>query len=64
MSSNEQRDPVMPEIGTSIIHPEEGEFKILKNLASGPFSDVYKVLHVLSNECYAMKVEREEGTIR
>jgi tau tubulin kinase len=54
----------MPQVGGTITHPEHGQFKILKSLASGPFSDVFKVLHVQKNERYAMKCEREEGNIR
>lgn len=55
---------MMPQVGGSIFHPEEGELKVLRCLASGPFSDVFKVLHVRNGEKYAMKVEREEGNIR
>uniref|UniRef100_A0AC34F751 Protein kinase domain-containing protein n=1 Tax=Panagrolaimus sp. ES5 TaxID=591445 RepID=A0AC34F751_9BILA len=64
MGSNRQPDPMMPQVGGSITHPEHGEFKILKSLASGPFSDVFKVLHIQGNERYAMKCEKEEGNIR
>jgi len=54
----------MLQVGLVIKHPLGFQFVIMRVLATGPFSDVYQVDEQITNEHFAMKVEREEGNIR
>ncbi|CAO4369647.1 unnamed protein product [Caenorhabditis nigoni] len=66
MSSDELRDSRgMPQPGFIIEHQSsDHKWKVLRNIYSGPFSDVYVVADVATNEKYAMKCERQEGNSR
>lgn len=49
----------LPQIGEIIECKGGYQVEVLKLLATGPFSDVYKVHGTIDkNECYAMKVEK------
>uniref|UniRef100_A0A914RY59 Protein kinase domain-containing protein n=1 Tax=Parascaris equorum TaxID=6256 RepID=A0A914RY59_PAREQ len=53
----------LPQVGQTIEY-RENKFKILRQLWSGPFSDVFVILDALTNEQYAMKVEKDLGSRR
>uniref|UniRef100_A0A1I7U539 Protein kinase domain-containing protein n=1 Tax=Caenorhabditis tropicalis TaxID=1561998 RepID=A0A1I7U539_9PELO len=55
----------MPQPGFIIEHQNsDHKWKVLRNIYSGPFSDVYVVADIATNEKYAMKCERQEGNSR
>lgn len=65
MGSNFNKiDPHMPKVGMVITH-KVGRWKVLRNIASGPFSDVFIVADEENNKAkYAMKCEKLEGNQR
>ncbi|ETN72459.1 hypothetical protein NECAME_13857 [Necator americanus] len=72
MGSKCKNDPDMPQVygegclqvGMIVTH-KVGRWKVMRNIASGPFSDVFIIADVEnSNQKYAMKCERQEGNIR
>ncbi|CAB3401252.1 unnamed protein product [Caenorhabditis bovis] len=63
---NDERDSHgMPQAGFIIEHQNSDlKWKILRNIYSGPFSDVYVIADVKTETKYAMKCERQEGNAR
>ncbi|CAI2348995.1 unnamed protein product [Caenorhabditis sp. 36 PRJEB53466] len=65
MSGNQRDSRGMPQAGFIIEHQNSDQkWKVLRNIYSGPFSDVYVVEDVATHEKYAMKCERQEGNSR
>lgn len=64
MASSDESKSLMPYVGLVITHPAGFRFQVTRVLATGPFSDVFQVKDLVTNEQYAMKAEREEGNIR
>ncbi|WKX99861.1 hypothetical protein Q1695_014608 [Nippostrongylus brasiliensis] len=64
MDSNSNQDPNMPQIGMVITH-KVGRWKVVRHIATGPFSNVYVVADDNDGKIkYAMKCEKQEGNIR
>ncbi|KJH47341.1 hypothetical protein DICVIV_06590 [Dictyocaulus viviparus] len=64
MGSSCTDDPNMPQVGMVITH-KVGRWKVLRNIASGPFSDVFIVADEgNTSKKYAMKCEKQEGNVR
>ncbi|KAJ1373642.1 STYKc [Parelaphostrongylus tenuis] len=63
MGSNCTNDPDMPKVGMIVTH-KAGRWRVLRNIASGPFSDVFIVEDENSSHKYAMKCEKQEGNVR
>ncbi|KAK0405749.1 hypothetical protein QR680_018176 [Steinernema hermaphroditum] len=53
----------MPHVGMNLEHNGK-TWTIIKTLASGPFSEVFEALDAETKQHYAMKTEKEVGTIR
>lgn len=64
MTTNSVDEERMPQVGSVITHHSGRRFKVTRVLASGPFSDVFRVQDLEEGESYAMKVERQVGVIR
>uniref|UniRef100_A0A8R1DUZ1 Protein kinase domain-containing protein n=1 Tax=Caenorhabditis japonica TaxID=281687 RepID=A0A8R1DUZ1_CAEJA len=65
MSGKHRDSRGMPEAGFIIEHQNSDQkWKVLRNIYSGPFSDVYVVEDEITREKYAMKCERQEGNSR
>ncbi|GMT23646.1 hypothetical protein PFISCL1PPCAC_14943 [Pristionchus fissidentatus] len=63
-ADREEEESPLPQVGMIIEH-ESGQWRVLRNIASGPFSDVFFVSDVSnSRQKYAMKVEKQNGNIR
>ncbi|VDM78004.1 unnamed protein product [Strongylus vulgaris] len=64
MGSKCKDDPNMPQVGMIVTH-KAGRWKVMKNIASGPFSDVFIIADAEdSKKKYAMKCEKQEGNAR
>uniref|UniRef100_A0A1I7XEH9 Protein kinase domain-containing protein n=1 Tax=Heterorhabditis bacteriophora TaxID=37862 RepID=A0A1I7XEH9_HETBA len=63
MGSNCTDDPQMPQVGMVIEH-RVGRFKVLRKLASGPFSDVFILSEADNRKKYAMKCEKQDSNQR
>ncbi|KIH46980.1 hypothetical protein ANCDUO_22964 [Ancylostoma duodenale] len=64
MGSKCNDDPNMPQVGMIVTH-KVGRWKVLRNIATGPFSDVFIIADVEnSKRKYAMKCEKQEGNAR
>ncbi|GMR47183.1 hypothetical protein PMAYCL1PPCAC_17378, partial [Pristionchus mayeri] len=63
-AEREEEEPALPQVGMIIEH-DVGKWRVLRNIASGPFSDVFIVSDMSdSRQKYAMKVEKQHGNIR
>uniref|UniRef100_A0A0K0CZH7 Protein kinase domain-containing protein n=1 Tax=Angiostrongylus cantonensis TaxID=6313 RepID=A0A0K0CZH7_ANGCA len=59
-------NPVMTDViqaGMVITH-KMSRWKVLRNIASGPFSDVFIISDEVTSQKYAMKCEKQEGNLR
>ncbi|EYC04135.1 hypothetical protein Y032_0089g2236 [Ancylostoma ceylanicum] len=64
MGSKCNDDPNMPQVGMIVTH-KVGRWKVLRNIATGPFSDVFIIADVEnSKRKFAMKCEKQEGNTR
>ncbi|CAD6185971.1 unnamed protein product [Caenorhabditis auriculariae] len=63
-SSKVEADKTMPQVGFIIEQDEGNKWRVLRNVYSGPFSDVYIVSDVKSGVRYAMKCEKTMDNAR
>ncbi|TKR82438.1 hypothetical protein L596_016163 [Steinernema carpocapsae] len=54
---------MMPHVGMNLEHKGK-TWTIIKTLATGPFSEVFEAIDTETKQHYAMKTEKEVGTIR